>query len=119
MLIPQEVIKRSQVTVTLSCGCVMEVQPCRGSESERGLLDVSRGHLELAWHFVADTLRDGSPIPPDGEWLEYKGLCVLCSSGLHASRNPFDALGYAICRQQCAVHCVSTRRIGTNGFSCE
>ena len=49
----------------------------------------------LAWHFVGDTLRDGSPIPADGEWLEHKGPMVLCESGLHWSRQPFDALTYA------------------------
>ena len=48
-----------------------------------------------AWHFTGDTLRDGSPIPKIGEWLEYKGRIVICESGLHASRDPFDALEYA------------------------
>ena len=60
----------------------------------------------LAWHFVSDTLRDGSPIPPDGEWQHYKGECVMCESGLHASRSVLDALQYApgstICRVACA-----------------
>src|SRR3990167_6201425 len=49
----------------------------------------------LAWHFVGVILRDGSPIPADGEWLAYSGPCKMCESGLHASRNPFDALQYA------------------------
>lgn len=49
----------------------------------------------LAWHFVGETLRDGSPIPKDGVWLEHKGPLVLCKSGLHWSRQPFDALTYA------------------------
>ncbi len=49
----------------------------------------------LAWHFVNETLRDGSPIPKDGVWLEHKGKAVICSSGLHWSRDPFDALEYA------------------------
>ena len=51
--------------------------------------------IELAWHFVGETLRDGSPIPADGEWLEYSGPVVMCESGLHASTDPFDALQYA------------------------
>jgi hypothetical protein len=49
----------------------------------------------MAWHFVGDTLRDGRPVPPDGEWLEHDGDLVLCESGLHASEHPFDALRYA------------------------
>ena len=48
-----------------------------------------------AYHFVGATLRDGSPIPPDGEWLEFSGECVMCTSGLHWSRHPFHALTYA------------------------
>ena len=47
------------------------------------------------WHFVGKTLRDGSPVPRDGVWLKHKGPLVLCSSGLHWSRDPFDALSYA------------------------
>ena len=49
----------------------------------------------LAWHFVGATLRDGRPIPPDGEWLVHDGPLVLCHSGLHCSIDPFDALSYA------------------------
>lgn len=49
----------------------------------------------LAYHFVNDTLRDGRPIPPDGEWLEHVGHVEICASGLHASRRPWHALGYA------------------------
>lgn len=55
-----------------------------------------------AWHFVNDTLRDGRPIPPDGEWLVHDGELVMCESGLHASKRLVDALKYApgnmICR---------------------
>ena len=47
------------------------------------------------WHFCNDTLRDGSPIPAEGEWLEYKGEVKICKSGLHFSDTPFDALEYA------------------------
>ena len=55
-----------------------------------------------AWHFVGDTLRDGRPVPPDGEWLVHDGKCVICRSGLHASERIIDALQYApgstVCR---------------------
>lgn len=45
-----------------------------------------------AWHFVGETLRDGSPIPPDGERLVYEGVLQLCVSGYHASEKIIDAL---------------------------
>ena len=51
--------------------------------------------MRRAWHFVGPTLRDGRPIPADGEWLVYVGSLVLCESGLHASEHPFDAFKYA------------------------
>jgi hypothetical protein len=51
--------------------------------------------MELAWHFVGDTLRDGRPVPKDGVWLVHKGPVGICVSGLHASLDPFDALQYA------------------------
>ena len=58
--------------------------------------------MELAWHFVGSALRDGRPIPPDGEWLAHKGKIELCASGLHASTRIIDALQYApggtVCR---------------------
>ena len=58
-----------------------------------------------AWHFVKDTLRDGRPVPADGETLVHDGKLRLCLSGLHASEDILDALGYApghtICRVQC------------------
>ena len=60
----------------------------------------------LAWHFVGDTLRDGRPVPPDGEWLVHDGPLVLCQTGLHASLDPWDALTYApgpmLCRVELA-----------------
>jgi hypothetical protein len=48
-----------------------------------------------AYHFTGPTLRDGAPVPADGVWLEHAGPVVMCESGLHASRDPFDALQYA------------------------
>ena len=50
---------------------------------------------ETAYHFVGATLRDGRPVPPDGEWLVYKGPCKMCESGLHVGPTPWDALQYA------------------------
>ena len=49
----------------------------------------------LTWHFTGDRLRDGSPIPPIGEWLEFTDKVKMCESGLHASKRPSDALRYA------------------------
>jgi hypothetical protein len=48
-----------------------------------------------AWHFVGETLRDGSPVPKDGVWLKHTGDLEICETGLHWSREPFDALQYA------------------------
>ncbi len=48
-----------------------------------------------AYHFTGAKLRNGQPIPRIGKWLEHKGAIVACSSGLHASAHPFDALTYA------------------------
>lgn len=57
----------------------------------------------IAYHFVGNTLRDGRPVPPDGEWLVHEGPIVICASGLHASRHPFDALQYAPGNTLCLV----------------
>ena len=55
-----------------------------------------------AWHFVGESLRDGRPVPPDGEWLVHEGELIMCESGFHASERLIDALSYApgltICR---------------------
>jgi len=56
-----------------------------------------------AYHFVAETLRDGRAVPADGEWLEHEGPMVMCESGLHASLHPFDALQYAPGATLCLV----------------
>ena len=50
---------------------------------------------QYGWHFVGATLRDGSPIPADGEWLNFNGAVKMCESGLHFSPTPFGALQYA------------------------
>jgi hypothetical protein len=49
----------------------------------------------IGYHFVDETLRDGRPVPLDGEWLEHDGKLAMCESGLHWSAHPFDALKYA------------------------
>ena len=58
-----------------------------------------------AYHFVGDKLRDGCPVPTDGEWLVHDGPVRMCESGLHASRHPFDALMYAPGPILCLVDC--------------
>ena len=58
----------------------------------------------LAWHFVGDTLRDSRPIPADGEVLRHDGEMVMCESGLHWSRTPLAALGYAPGPTLCRVN---------------
>ena len=47
------------------------------------------------WHFVGTTLRDGRPVPRTGRWLVHDGPLVLCASGLHFGRTPWEALQYA------------------------
>ena len=58
-----------------------------------------------AWHFVGDRLRDGRPIPADGEWLVHEGPIEICASGLHASRRPWHALQYSPGAVLCYVEC--------------
>lgn len=55
------------------------------------------------YHFVGDTLRDGRPVPKDGEWLEHEGRLILYFAGLHASEHPLDALKYAPGNTLCLV----------------
>jgi hypothetical protein len=59
----------------------------------------------LAWHFVGDRLRDGSPIPEDGEVLEVRPPLVMCERGLHASERLIDALLWAPGAMLCRVVC--------------
>ncbi len=56
-----------------------------------------------AYHFVNETLRDGRPVPKDGVWLVHPEQLVMCSSGLHASVRPIDALRYAPGNTLCRV----------------
>ncbi len=63
------------------------------------------GARVLAWHFVDETLKDGAPVPADGERLAHDGPVSLCEGGLHASEQVLDALKFApgniICRVEC------------------
>ena len=61
-----------------------------------------------AFHFVADTLRDGRPVPADGELLIHEGKVELCAQGLHASIDPYDALTYAPGNVLCLVELSGT-----------
>ena len=61
-----------------------------------------------AWHFVGATLRDGSPIPADGELLKFNDRPIMCEQGLHASLDPFDAMQYAPGENLCLVECGGT-----------
>lgn len=54
-----------------------------------------REYKMIYYHFTADKLRDGRPIPAIGEWLVYDGIPIPCDSGLHASPTPWDAMEYA------------------------
>jgi hypothetical protein len=58
-----------------------------------------------AWHFVNSTLRDGRPVPRDGELLRFNDNPILCKQGLHASLDPFDALSFAPGGTLCLVEC--------------
>ena len=72
----------------------------------------------IAYHFVGATLRDGRPIPADGEWLQYDGPMVMCESGLHASLHPFDALQYAPGATLCVVECDADVQHQTDKLIC-
>ncbi len=61
-----------------------------------------------AWHFIGATLRDGRPLPDNGEALRHDGNLIMCRQGLHASIRIIDALTYApsntICRVKVSGH---------------
>ena len=63
-----------------------------------------------AWHFVGELLRDGRPVPADGEWLRHDGELIMCQNGLHASKRVIDALTYAPGNTICRV------KIDTNDY---
>ncbi len=72
----------------------------------------------MAWHFVGDALRDGKPIPADGEWLTHDGPAVICETGLHASKRPAHALDYAPGATLCYVECDDVRDEQADKFVC-
>ncbi len=51
--------------------------------------------IKSGFHFTNDKLRDGSAIPPIGEWLVHSGTVEPCVSGLHMSEHAFDALQFS------------------------
>jgi hypothetical protein len=71
-----------------------------------------------AWHFVGATLRDGRPVPADGEMLVHTGPLDLCASGLHASVSPFDALRYAPGETLCLVRVAGEVLYDTDKLVC-
>lgn len=71
-----------------------------------------------AWHFVGDTLRDGRPIPADGETLVHDGPLEMCASGMHASVRIIDALQYAPGDTVCRVECGGTIVQGDDKLVC-
>lgn len=72
----------------------------------------------IAYHFVADKLRDGRPIPPDGEWLIHDGPVEICRSGLHASWRASDALRYAPGLTLCLVEVGEPHESHRDKFVC-
>jgi hypothetical protein len=79
---------------------------------------MKKGRTVQGWHFVNGTLRDGRPIPADGEVLRYTGPLVMCESGLHASKEPFDALQYAPGPTLCLVNCAGEIVEGDDKLIC-
>ena len=71
-----------------------------------------------AWHFVGGTLRDGRPVPADGEWLLLSGPVEMCKWGLHASLHPLDALQYAPGNTLCLVECADIVQQDPDKFVC-
>lgn len=71
-----------------------------------------------AYHFVGETLRDGTPVPADGVTLKYDGEIKLCASGFHASREAWQALDYAPATTLCRVHCAGKIITGDDKLVC-
>lgn len=73
-----------------------------------------------AYHFLDknSTLRDGSPAPDNGVWLEHTGPVKICRSGLHASERLIDALKYAPGTLLCWVECDQIENRQDDKFVC-
>ncbi len=72
----------------------------------------------LAWHFVDDTLKDGTAVPGDGERLDHEGPVSLCEQGLHASERVLDALKFAPGNTICRVECEAVGERQADKFVC-
>ena len=81
-------------------------------------LDKFTADKRFAWHFVGETLRDGAPVPKDGVTMRFHGTPKLCVRGLHASRQPFDALKYAPGPNLCLVRIGGTVIEDTDKLVC-
>jgi hypothetical protein len=76
------------------------------------------GVVMRAYHFCGDKLRDGRPIPANGEWLVHDGPVTICETGLHASLHPMDALQYAPGATLCLVEYEDVVEEHTDKFVC-
>jgi hypothetical protein len=74
--------------------------------------------MTRGWHFTGKTLRDGRPVPKDGELLKFDGRPILCEQGLHFSVHPFDALQYAPGATLCLVECSGVVVMGDDKGVC-
>lgn len=78
-------------------GFEQHIRKTHKTREDRDILERSpddpEDYLDLYVHY--ETLRDGRPIPAVGEWLTHDGPVRICSTGLHASETPYDALQYA------------------------
>ena len=58
------------------------------------------------WHICKnDTLRDGTPVPPDNKWLLYEGEIEWCKSGLYSAHNIWKSLRYSYTLQPSDILC--------------
>lgn len=71
-----------------------------------------------AYHFVKDKLRNGDPVPADGELLRWDGPLEMCATGLHASRKAWQALHYAPGSTLCRVWCAGEMIEGDDKLVC-
>lgn len=69
-------------------------------------MNTEQHETKRGYHFTADKLRNGDPIPAIGEWISVSGPVIPCKSGLHMSEHPYDALRYS---PGCKLHLVEIR----------
>lgn len=70
------------------------------------------------YHFVGEKLRDGRPVPKDGETLVHSGEIKWCRSGLYASPTAWGALMYAPGNTLCRVNCRDIVKSDIDKFVC-